>query len=186
MRHVPPRHRVCAVSFSTLLLTIGPFMASAQVSAPAPAKPPACADAPHRAFDFWVGRWSVTETKTGKPAGQSVIEKLYDGCTIRENWSEPGYTGGSLNTYDATAGKWRQTWTDSAGTWREFVGGTENGKMVLVWRHPSLKDPTKMARERMIFTPNADGSVRQYSDASRDDGETWVERYDYTYRKATP
>jgi hypothetical protein len=36
----------------------------------------------------------------------------------------------------------------------------------------------------MTFTPNPDGSMRQYSDYSRDDGKTWLERYDYTYRKA--
>ncbi|WP_309606007.1 hypothetical protein [Phenylobacterium sp.] len=163
-----------------LLLAPSPSLAQ---PAAAP-KPPACADAAHHAFDFWIGRWTVTETKTGKPAGQSLIEGLYAGCAIRENWREPGYAGGSLNTYDAAAGKWRQTWTDSAGTWREFVGGLEAGRMVLVWRHPVQADPSKMARERMIFTANADGSVRQYSDASTDDGETWTERYDYTYRKA--
>src|SRR5437763_4858293 len=109
--------------------------------APAAAKPapPACAKAENRQFDFWVGGWRVVETKTGKPAGQSHIEKLYGGCTIRENWSEPGYTGGSLNTLVATDGKWHQTWTDSAGTWREYVGGIIDGKMVLVWTHPSAR-----------------------------------------------
>ena len=54
--------------------------------------------------------------------------------------------------------------------------------MVLVWRHSGSRDPGQMVRERMIFTPNPDKSVRQYSDASPDDGATWTERYDYTYR----
>ena len=40
-----------------------------------------------------------------------------------------------------------------------------------------------MADVRMTFTRNADGSVRQYSD-QRLDGGAWVERYDYTYRRA--
>ena len=156
----------------TLLLLLAPIAARAQ--------PKPCADAAHHAFDFWIGRWSVTETRTGEPAGQSLIEGLYGGCTIRENWSEPGYTGGSLNSYDAATGKWRQTWTDSAGTWREFVGGMEDGKMVLVARQPSRRDPAKTVRVRLSFTPNPDGSVRQYSDMSADDGATWIERYDYT------
>jgi hypothetical protein len=167
-----------AILIAALLLA--PSLSVAQPAS----KPPACMDAAHHAFDFWIGRWTVTETKTGKPAGQSLIEGVYSGCTIRENWSEPGYAGGSLNTYDAATGKWRQAWADSAGTWREFAGGVENGKMVLVWTHPAPRDASKTWRERMIFTPNPDGSVRQYSDESRDDGATWVERYDYTYRKA--
>jgi hypothetical protein len=152
-------------------------------AAPA-AQPPGCADAAHHAFDFWIGRWEVTETKTGRPAGNSLIEAVYSGCTIRENWREPGFTGGSLNTYDAATGKWRQTWTDSAGAWREFVGGMEAGRMVLVARQPSRQDPSETILVRLTFTPNPDGSVRQYSDMSRDDGATWVARYDYTYRKA--
>ena len=143
-----------------------------------------CKSPAHHAFDFWIGRWTVTETKTGKPAGQSLIEQLYNGCALRENWIEPGYTGGSLNTFDAPAGKWRQTWTDASGAWREFVGGIEDGRMVLVARVVSPRDATKVILARMSFTPNPDGSVRQYSDASRDDGKTWTERYDYTYRKA--
>jgi len=146
--------------------------------------PSACTDAAHHAFDFWIGRWTVTETRSGEPAGQSVIEALYAGCAIRENWVEPGYAGGSLNTYDVATGRWRQTWTDSAGTWREFVGGVEERKMVLVWRHPNPKAAGQTVQERMIFTPNEDGSVRQYSDQSTDDGKTWAARYDYTYRKA--
>ena len=161
-------------------LLAAPGLAVAQPKPP----PPACTDPAHHAFDFWIGRWDVTNTKDGKAAGQSVIEALYQGCTIRENWSEPGYAGGSLNTYDAATGKWRQTRTDSANTWREFVGGMDGGKMVLVARRAAKADPSKMMLERMIFTPNPDGSVRQYSDASTDDGKTWTERYDYTYRKA--
>ncbi|MFL5296265.1 MAG: hypothetical protein ACJ798_07775 [Phenylobacterium sp.] len=167
------------VLIAAALLT-APLAAAAQ-----PARPPACTDAAHHAFDFWIGRWDVFR-RDGKPAGQSVIEGIYAGCTIRENWSEPGYSGGSLNTYDAATGKWRQTWTDSANTWREFVGGVEDGKMVLVARRALKADPSKTLLERMIFTPNPDGSVRQYSDQSTDDGKTWTIRYDYTYRRAAP
>lgn len=160
------------------------FLGVPGIAAAQPAPPDACKDPAHHAFDFWIGRWTVTETKTGKPAGQSLIEGLYNGCVVRENWSEPGYTGGSLNTYDPIVGKWRQTWTDAANTWREYVGGIESGKMVLVARRTGKTDPSKVMLERMTFTPNPDGSVRQYADQSVDDGKTWTERYDYTYRKA--
>lgn len=146
---------------------------------------PRCLGAEHHQFDFWIGRWNVFDAKTNAPAGQSLIESLYDGCSLRENWTEPGFSGGSLNTYDATDGRWHQTWTDSSGAWREFVGGLEDGRMVLVWRHPSARDPGRTVHVRMTFTRNADGSVRQYSDQSLD-GTTWVERYDYTYRRAGP
>jgi hypothetical protein len=57
--------------------------------------------------------------------------------------------------------------------------------MVLVWSHPSARFPGKTAQERMIFSANSDGTVRQYSDQSID-GVKWIERYDYTYVPTKP
>jgi hypothetical protein len=139
----------------------------------------------HHQFDFWIGKWDVTNTGDHKPAGSSLIESLYGGCTLRENWRETGFNGGSLNTYNVADKHWHQTWTDSSGTWREFVGGLEHGKMVLIWRHASVKFDGKAVQERIIFSRNPDGSVRQYSDQSLD-GANWILRYDYTYRHAKP
>src|SRR5437763_16217689 len=64
---------------------------------PATARPPACTSSENRQFDFWVGHWGVVNTGDRQPTGESRIERLYEGCTIRENWSEPGYSGGRLN-----------------------------------------------------------------------------------------
>jgi hypothetical protein len=145
-----------------------------------PSPPPACASAEHRQFDFWVGRWTVVDAHTGKAAGDSAIEKLYGGCVLRENWSQPGFEGGSLNIL-AADGKWHQSWTDQAGALREFVGGMVGGKMVLTAdMRPPLAPKARLVR--MTFTPNPDGTVRQYSDYSEDGGKTWSERYDYIYR----
>jgi hypothetical protein len=162
--------------------------AHAEPTSPAPPQPVAAAPAPlkcdrpeNRQFDFWAGLWTVVNTKTGAPEGESLIEPIYGGCTLRENWCESGYSGGSLNTYDRISGQWRQTWTDASGAWREFTGGLVDGKMVLVWRHPNLKAPGKTAQERMTFTHNPNGTVRQYMDLSPD-GESWSEGYDYTYK----
>ena len=152
------------------------------------ASPPAraCNSPSFRQFDFWVGEWDVFDTRTGEPAGHSLVERLYDGCAIRENWSEPGFTGGSLNHYSAADGKWRQTWTDSQGAWREFVGDMDGGRMVLAWRTQALHGKPGDRRVRMTFTPNPDGTVRQYSDISADGGRTWRLRYDYSYRPSPP
>src|SRR5580692_4497836 len=89
-------------------------------STPAP-----CASPQNRQFDFWVGRWDVYPKKTpNKKVAQSLIERLYSGCAIRENWMPlmPGGDGGSINSYRAEDGLWHQTWTDSTGAWVEFTG----------------------------------------------------------------
>ena len=168
-------------------LAMGLALIGAPLAAAA-AGPPAhpCDSAPFRQFDFWVGEWDVFDTRTGEPAGHSRVERLYDGCALRENWSEPGFTGGSLNHYSAADRHWRQTWTDSQGAWREFVGAMDGGRMVLVWRTQAPGGKPGDARLRMTFTPNPDGTVRQYSDTSADAGRTWRFRYDYTYRPSPP
>ena len=143
-----------------------------------------CTEPEFRQFDFWIGRWDVFDTKSGERAGSSLIENLYGGCAIRENWSEPGFAGGSLNTFSATDRRWHQTWVDQRGARREFIGGMKEGAMALTALVPSQKEPGKMVLLRMRFATNPDGSVRQYSDYSTDGGKTWAERYDYTYRRA--
>jgi hypothetical protein len=159
------------------------IVAGAMAAAAAPqAQAPACTAAEHRQFDFWVGDWAVFDTRTGARAGSSRIERLYGGCAIRENWSEPGFSGGSLNAFFAADRKWHQTWTDASGAWREFVGGWEDGRMVLVWTHPSASRPGETARRRLTYTPGPVGSVRQQAAEQIGDGP-WVERYDLTYRR---
>src|SRR5215207_2474112 len=97
--------------------------AAAPAATAAPASPPlACAGSEHRQFDFWIGEWSVTPTGKTKLVGSSLIEKLYGGCAVRENWMPlSGSAGGSLNSfYD---GQWPQTWVDSSNSRVEFTGG---------------------------------------------------------------
>ena len=164
-----------AIALAVPLLAIG---------AAAPAQTvQACATPAHHALDFWIGHWDVFDTRSGELAGHSVIEGLYGGCAIRENWSEDGLSGGSLSHYSPEDGRWRQVWTDSSGAWREFIGGVVGGRMVLTWRRPDPKAVGGIVQVRMSFTPSRDGSVQQYSDLSADGGRTWKLRYDYTYRR---
>lgn len=164
-----------------LLLTTA---ALAQTVPVAP-KPPACAAPEHRQFDFWVGYWDVYPTGKDKLVAHSLIEKLYAGCTIRENWMPlNNNTGGSLNMYDPSRKRWRQTWQDSQNGRVEFEGGLIGGKMVLAgsWRGGGPKGEDALTR--MTYAPNADGSVRQSGEQSTDGGQSWAPAFDFTYRKS--
>jgi hypothetical protein len=158
---------------AALILLVPPAsMAPAQVSG--------CAGAEYRQFDFWIGEWAVTDRVTGKPAGSSHIEKLYGGCVLRENYAAGSFRGGSLNSYWRGDRKWHQTWMDSAGAFRHFVGGLDTkGRMVMTAEQPN-SGKTRLVR--LTFTANPDGTVRQYSDLSDDGGRSWSLRYDYLYR----
>lgn len=168
--------------FLLVLLALSSAPSEAQSPAAAP-PPPKCTAAESRQFDFWIGEWNVTDQQTRQHAGESHIEKLYGGCVLRENWSSDGFRGGSLNSWWKGDGRWHQTWMDQNGAFRHFIGGLQNGKMVMTAEQPSQREPGKTVLVRLTFTPNADGTVRQYSDFSTDGGSTWQLRYDYLYRR---
>jgi hypothetical protein len=152
---------------------------------PAPAPRPACAAPEHRQFDFWVGSWLVYPTGKDQAVGQSLIEKLYDGCAIRENWMPfKGGAGGSLNNYVSETGQWRQTWLDSNNARVEFSGGMQDGAMVLTGFWKDVNGPGQSGLVRMSYTKDAAGNVRQLGQFSPDQGKSWAPAFDFTYRRA--
>lgn len=177
--HVAAVGAVLAMSATS----IGPG-AHAQTPATVSAPSAPCSAPEYRQFDFWLGKWNAYD-RLAKTPGTSVIESLYNGCGFRESWSEDGLTGGSINAYLAADGKWHQIWVDNRGGIREFVGGPDaQGRMVMIARFPSQRMPGRQVWDRMTFSKEPDGRVRQYSDASTDEGATWTPLYDNIYTRA--
>ena len=140
----------------------------------------ACADAVHRQFDFWLGRWEVYKGD-GSQAGNSRIERAQDGCVVHERYTTPkGYEGQSLNIYDAGRKAWHQSWVDNTGMLLLLEGGLVDGKMVLEGATTGRNGD--MTRHRITWTPEADGTVRQLWESSDATGE-WKVAFDGLYRR---
>lgn len=164
--------------FSELLV-----LASLTASSPPPA--PACSGPEHRQFDFWVGQWNVYRTGTEALVAHSLIEKLYDGCAIRENWMPlKGQAGGSVNTYVTDEQRWHQTWVSGANDLVGFQGGRVGDKMILTGFWKNSAGEGKHGLIRMTYSKLPDGSVRQLGELSTDHGATWTESFDFNYRRA--
>ncbi|MEP2935039.1 MAG: hypothetical protein ABJM06_04940 [Gilvibacter sp.] len=140
----------------------------------------ACCSTNHTAFDFWIGEWTVTNPN-GSYAGSNVIDKIQDNCILRENWTSatPGYTGTSTNYYNSAKKQWIQLWVDNQGQSLYLYGNLKDGAMVL------QSDPTSgqngLTINRVSWTPNSDGTVRQHWETSTDDGVTWATAFDGLY-----
>lgn len=166
---------------AALALVASPAVA---LTPPAEIPPPPCGTQEYRQFDFWVGRWDVYPTGRDKLVAHSLIERVYNGCAVRENWMPlGGGDGGSLNNYVAGEG-WRQTWLDSTGARVEFKGGWDGKAMVLTGLWAGVLGPGKDALVRMTYTKDALGWVRQFGETSQDGGKTWATSFDLTYRPA--
>ncbi len=173
--------KIPAVLVLVSLLAAALFSAATMRAQNTPPAPPPLSPESHQ-FDFWLGEWDVTEPD-GKPAGTSRIESIAGGAGLLENWTGyPAPTGGSgksLNAYNAGRKQWQQFWIGSSGSVLELAGGLVDGKMVLAGEHEA---GGRRVREKITWTPNSDGSVRQLWEQSTDAGRTWTVAFDGWYR----
>ena len=164
-------------SLLATMLALPAALAGAQTPPP-PAPPPACLSAEYRQFDFWVGTWDVF-LPNGQQAGENRIEPISAGCALLENWSgRGGFTGKSLNIYDRDDKRWHQTWVDSSGGLLMIAGSLVDKRMVL---SSEGSGAVGSVQQRITWTPNDDGSVRQFWESSADAGKTWTVQFDGKY-----
>ncbi len=178
-----PTVRHLFAPLALLALAASPAAAQAPTAAPTPAPAPTatpCATPEHRQFDFWLGEWKVEAG--GKIAGSNRITRLYGDCILREEYETANgkYVGTSLNGWDAARGVWHQTWVDNQGAVLLLDGRFEAGRMRLEGRTATT---TGEQIERITWTPNPDGTVRQRWEQSTDGGKSWKTAFDGLYRK---
>ncbi len=121
----------------------------------------ACCSEQHKAFDFWLGSWEVT-TADGSLAGTNMIEKEEEDCILIEHWVSANgkNTGSSTNFYNLKTKQWEQLWIDNSGTHLKLKGNRVGDQMIMS-SNPSIRKDGKAYVDRIIWTLNADGSVRQ-------------------------
>ena len=142
---------------------------------------PTCDTAEYRQFDFWIGTWSVTEG--GQPAGHNTIESDLKHCALFESWSSvDGSRGRSINFYDRNRRHWHQSWIDDRGGALELEGGLIDGSMVLEGERPSPKAGSPV-HDRITWTPQRDGSVRQHWESKKPGQPTWETVFDGIYKR---
>lgn len=167
-----------AVSIRSIVLGLVGLLVTAG-SAPAQAAPPTCEAAEYRQFDFWVGDWDVSVA--GRPGGRNLITSEEKGCLIHEHWTGGSQTGQSFNFYDRNDGMWHQVWVSSTGSVLRLSGRLRDGAMV--YEGEARRPDGSVMLHRLVFTPNADGTVRQHWTSSTDGGATWQDAFDGLYRR---
>lgn len=135
-------------------------------------------------FDFWLGEWNVYSNDDQRQfQGSNSITKQHKNCLVMENWtSAQGGTGSSMNYYDAVENQWRQLWV-AGGYSIDYTGGLdESGSMVLTGKI-NYYASGKSQPFRGTWTPNADGSVRQFFEQQDSESHEWTVWFDGLYVK---
>jgi len=144
---------------------------------------PCMGDERHRAFDFWIGEWTVTQN--GQFAGKSSVQPILGHCTIFEQWeSAAGTFGKSFNYYDPGHDHWRQIWIGDSGSFIEFTGEARNGG---IFYTAETIDPAdgSVTHHKFEFTVIGENGVRQYWETSTDGGDSWQSIWDGRYEPRT-
>lgn len=135
-----------------------------------------CKSESSREFDFWVGTWDL-EWKSAEGAvqkGTNEITKILGGCVVRESFDggkDMPLRGQSYSMFDSISGKWKQTWVDNQGSYLDFSGGMEDGKMVLSRTFTNRAGKEMM--QRMVFFNISKDSLEWNWENSGDGGKTW-------------
>lgn len=128
-------------------------------------------------FDFWIGDWEVYKYGTDTIVGYNSIQPIHGHQVLQENYHTPrGYQGSSTNIYNAQTGLWEQHWVDIGGYALNIFGGIEDGKMI-------LSNCDSLNCNKVIWTPNSDGSVRQEWLTKQSGGDDWKKIFDGHYKK---
>lgn len=149
-------------------------------AAPAPGE--RCKAAEYHQFDFWIGSWEVFDPTGKQRVGRSSIEPVLRDCAIAEHWSgTQAGEGKSYNAYDPNMRRWHQFWVAETGNSLWLTGAREGAAMVMEGEQPAANGST--TRQRITWTPAADGTVRQLWESSNDGGKTWNTAFDGRYRR---
>ena len=133
---------------------------------------------PDSQFDFWLGEWDVTWGEDGN--GTNHVLRIMDDKIIQENFSAPELRGMSVSSYDTERGLWCQTWVDNSGSYLDFAGKFEDGKMILS-RDAIVKSET--CKQRMVWY-NIEANQFDWNwERSDDGGKSWHILWQIKYKR---
>ncbi len=145
-----------------------------------------CSQSPATDFDFWVGDWVAFDYETGVVQGIDRIERINNGCTLWQHWSQltdryrgPNadfrYGGVSLSS-TLRDGRWQQVWVGNWGGTITLTGELdENGRMVLT-TEPQTTQNGDIGVQRWYWEQTENGELHSWGDwRTRQEDGTWTE-----------
>lgn len=140
----------------------------------------ACCLEENRQFDFWIGDWEVFDTE-GKKVGENLVHPIQSGCGLQENWTSKTLTGTSYNFFNPADSLWHQIYIDNIGTVLELKGSYENGVMELVSESVLNSKGTFSWYNRIRWSVEENGNVRQVWDIVTDKDSVLQVAFDGLY-----
>ena len=135
---------------------------------------------PENQFDFWLGNWEASWGEDGK--GTNHVERILDGKVVQEDFHAPDLHGISFSVYDPERKLWCQTWVDNNGTYLDFTGKFENGKMILS-RDAVVRGEN--CKQRMVWYNIEESGFDWNWERSDNGGNTWRTLWQIRYQRTS-
>ncbi|TMM32273.1 hypothetical protein FDT66_02070 [Polaribacter aestuariivivens] len=141
-----------------------------------------CAGIEYNQFDFWIGDWSVYDTKNNL-IGKNKIQKIQENCALQENWvsNTSSNKGTSYNFYNKIDNSWNQVWIDNTGFSLILKGNLVDEKMVL--KSKLIESEKGNYYNRITWHKNKDNSVTQVWEYVNEKGKVISEVFRGIYKK---
>ena len=160
-----------------------------------------CASPDFRAFDFWLGSWTIRQRILGADGGwielpaATTVSASPDGCVLTEHWSgdvrffwegmtEPARIWGySVRRFDPATATWAIYWMDSRKPDFDtpYVGGIDDGRGAFF---RDFEAPDGLRRSRIVFERRSDDDVFWELAVSADGGATFAPIWTMDMRRA--
>jgi len=135
---------------------------------------------PENQFDFWLGEWDAHWGEDGK--GANHVKRTLVGKVLQEDFNAPDLHGMSVSVYDPERNLWCQTWVDNKGTYLDFTGKFEDGKMTLV-RDAIVRG--EKCKQRMVWYDIREDQFHWNWERSDDGADTWHVLWQIHYQRTS-
>jgi ketosteroid isomerase-like protein len=145
---------------------------------------PPCTAPEYKQFDFWLGDWDVFDQGATTSSARVRVDRILDGCVLREQYHDPtGTVGESFTIYDSARRLWHQTWVTNRGRLLTIEGDAHDSSLVLAGAY--YRGNGEEVRVRGTWTPQGN-NVRESAVTSSDSGKTWQPWFDLTFKPHAP
>ena len=105
-----------------------------------------------------------------------------DGAVIQENFEggDPPLRGMSVSVFSREDERWHQAWVDNSGSYLDFVGDFDDGKMIL---QRDGRVEGKTVKQRMVWFDISENALEWNWERSDDEGKTWKVLWNIHYRR---
>ena len=141
-----------------------------------------CTDPGQHGWDFWLGRWRVSDAK-GVFHGIDEVTRGPNGCGLIEHWhGQEGIEGTSLNFFAPATGEWTQYWMSPTESivLKGKPDSTGSMRTIGTITHYNLKEPHPF---RGNWVRQDDGSIIQEFFEQDPATQKWSEWFVATYKK---